>query len=226
MSSVGLLIFISVTFAACMFAQDELATFKTEAKSAFVWGEDAPSGAISSRIKDPLSGSETLKLKYGDIEVSSRIGFENPRKEQVAEVIGYTTTIVNNTAQKLSIQYREITVDGHIVQPLSISSGQRVRKRQTHTDPGTIAIGTLYCFSSGFLSLEKLLPMNNETSVLTVAPQRSLTVSSVIRDPRHYPLLCSVEGCFPKGTVRYSIQIAGHDYIFIWPGTWIASCGK
>lgn len=226
MSSVGILTIISFTFAACTFAQDDRATFKTEAKSAFVWGQDAPSGAISWRVKDPLLGCETLKLKYGGIEVSSRIGFEKPRKEQIEEVIGYTTTIVNNTVQRLSVQYGEVTVDGRIVQPLSILSGQRVRKKQNETDPGTIAIRTLYCFSSGFLSLDNLLPMNNETSPLTVAPQHSLTVSSVIRDPRHYPILCSVRGCFPKGTIRYSIQIAEHDYIFVWPGSSIASCGK
>jgi hypothetical protein len=144
----------------------------------------------------------------------------------MAEVIGYTTTIVNNTSQTMSVQHGEVTVDGHIVQPLSISSGQRAQKDKPTTDPGTIAIRTLYCFSSGFLSLEKVLPVNNETSALTVAPQQSLTVSSVIRDPGHYPILCSVDGCFPKGTVRYSIRIAGHDFIFKWPGSWIASCGK
>ena len=217
---------IFVAVAACTFAQEELATFKTAARSAFVWGRDVPSGAISSRVKDPLSGSETLKLRYGGLEVSSRIGFEKPRKEQAAEVIGYTTTVVNNTAEASSIQNGEITVDGHIVQPLSISSDQRARTTQSKSDQGTIAIKTLYCFSSGFLSLEKLVPMNNEASALTVPSQHSLTVSSVIRDPRPYPILCSVAGCFPKGTVRYSIQIAGHDFIFIWPGSWIASCGK
>jgi hypothetical protein len=226
MRSVSILTILSVTCAACTFAQDELATFKTEAQSAFVWGEDTPSGAVSWRVKNPLSGSETLKLRYGGIEVSSRIGFEKPQKEQMAEVIGYTTTIVNNTSQTMSVQHGEVTVDGHIVQPLSISSGQRAQKDKPTTDPGTIAIRTLYCFSSGFLSLEKVLPVNNKTSALTVAPQQSLTVSSVIRDPGHYPILCSVDGCFPKGTVRYSIRIAGHDFIFKWPGSWIASCGK
>lgn len=226
MSSVNILTILSFACAACTFAQDEIATFKTEAKSAFVWGQDAPSGAVSWRVKNPLSGSETLKIRYGGIEVSSRIGFEKPHKERMEEVIGYTTTIVNNTAQTMSVQAGEITVDGHIVQPLSISSGQRERKETTKTDPGTIAIRTLYCFSSGFLPLEKVLPMNNEASALTVDPQHSLTVSSVIRDPGHYPMLCSVNGCFPKATVRYSIRISGHDFIFIWPGGWIASCGK
>ena len=39
-------------FACYLFGQE----IKTEAVSAFVWGEDSPFGAISSIIQDPLTG--------------------------------------------------------------------------------------------------------------------------------------------------------------------------
>src|SRR6516164_7816640 len=39
-------------FTSCAFGQE----IKAEVMSAFVWGEDSPSGAISSTIRDPLTG--------------------------------------------------------------------------------------------------------------------------------------------------------------------------
>jgi hypothetical protein len=95
-------------------AQDDALIFKTEARSAFVWGEDVPSGAASSLVKDPMTGSAILKLRHAGIEVSSRIGFEK-RQGQIAEFIAYTTTIINNSNKNLPVKYGETTIDGHIV---------------------------------------------------------------------------------------------------------------
>lgn len=210
-------------FLLCSFAQEDAPTFKTQARSAFVWGEDGPSGAISSRLIDPLTGNEILKLRHAGIEISSRMGFEKLNREQSWEFIAYTSTIVNNTQERVSVKYGEITVDGRIVSPLSISD-RHYRHRQNKKE--SVKIATLYCFSSGFLSQENFLTVDDQLSGLTVEPRSSLTVSSIFRDPRHYSILCSVDGCLPKGVIRYSIHVGAHDYIFVWPGRSLVECGR
>ena len=218
---------IVLAFATTAIAQAQLTTFKTEARSAFVWGEDAPGGAVSWTIPDPLTGHEVLKLSYAGVEVSSRMGFEKLRKEQVGELIAYTTTIVNNTHAKLAVDYGGITVDGHIVLPLSLlPESKHAKGKRVNTTAETVVSGALYCFKSGFLLGEHFLPQPQPSLRLSVEPQTFLTVSSVIKDPRPYPMRCSIAGCFPTGTIRYSIRVGGHDYIFTWPGRSIAYCGR
>ena len=63
-----------LAFTISTFAQNDLPTFKAEAKSAFVWGEDNPPGAVSSSIRDPVTGNAIHTLSHGGIEVSSRQG--------------------------------------------------------------------------------------------------------------------------------------------------------
>lgn len=209
------------------FPQSDVPTFKAEVRSAFVWGEDVPAGAVSSTIKDPLTGTEILKLKHKDVEINSRMGFEKIRPEDVSEFIAYSATIVNNTQTELTIEQGGITVDGHLVSPLLVHASIKGTKKK-HPDKGTdvIDIQQLHCFDSGTLSSEKFFSQQQPSSAVIVEPQKSLTVSGVIKDPRHYPLLCSADGCFPKGMVRYSIRVGGHDYIFSWDGRSIANCGR
>ena len=57
-------------------AQDDLPVFKTEATSAFVWGEDSLRGAVSSSVLDPVTGNAIHRLNHGGVEVSSKAGFE------------------------------------------------------------------------------------------------------------------------------------------------------
>jgi hypothetical protein len=225
MKIAGILVLWSLASSPGAFAQEEAPTFKMEVRSAFVWGEDVPGGAVSWTAQDPLTGVGILKLRYAGVEVSSRMGFEKIRSEQVQEFIAYTTTIANSTNTTLSVEYVGMTVDGHTVPPLSIASKASDRKRPKN-QPNIVEIEKLYCFRSGFLSDTSFLPATGQPSGLTVAPQHSLTVSSVIRDPRHYPILCSTEGCLPKGTIRYGIRVGSHDFVFIWPGRSIANCGK
>ena len=205
----------------CLLAQEDIPTFKTQARSAFVWGEDTTSGAISSRVTDPLTRSETLKLRYAGVEVSSRMGFEKLQREQSWEYIAYSTTIVNNTDAGVAVKYGEITVNGRIVSPL-VASGTKSRQNTANT----FEMESLYCFSSGFLSHENVFTVREQSPGLIVQPQRSLTVSSVVRDPRHNSMLCSTDGCLPKGMFRYSIQVGAHDYVFIWPGRSLFNCGR
>jgi len=217
----------SVVITVGVFAQEETPTFKMEVKSAFVWGEDVPGGAVSWTAQDPLTGAGVLKLRYAGVEVSSRMGFEKIQSEQVQEFIAYTTTIANSTNSALSVDYGGMTVDGHLVPPLSTIPGSKALELKSRKNQrGLVQVEQLYCFSSGFLSEARFLPTNEQLSTLTVAPQHSLTVSGVIRDPRPYPILCSVEGCLPKGTIRYIIRVGSRDYVFIWPGRSIVNCGK
>lgn len=227
MKIAGILVLWSLAFSPGAFAQEEAPTFKMEVRSAFVWGEDVPGGAVSWTAQDPLTGVGIPKLRYAGVEVSSRMGFEKIRSEQVQEFIAYTTTIANSTNTTLSVEYLGMTVDGHAVPPLSIIRVSKASDlKRSKNLPNIVEIEKLYCFRSGFLSDTSFLPTNGQPSGLTVAPQHSLTVSSVIRDPRHYPILCSTEGCLPKGTIRYGIRVGSHDFVFIWPGRSIANCGK
>lgn len=227
MTTVKVLTLITLVVTLPAFGQGDVVTFRTEARNTFVWGSDAAGGAISSTIRDPLTGSEVLKLRHAGIEVSSRMGFEKLRSEDVGELIAYTTTIVNSTHAKVFVEYGGVAVDGHIVLPLfTISAGKQLTKKQLQANANIVDVRKLYCFASGFLSSENFFPANQPSLELTVDPQRSLTVSSVIRDPRHYPIRCSVEGCLPTGTVRYSIRVGGHDYIFSWPGRSLVNCGR
>jgi len=75
-------------------------------------GEDSPFGAISSIIQDPLTGYAIHKLRYGPIEVSSRIGFEGVSAYEVGTYVNYTTTIVNGSDSTLSIRTVESVLMG------------------------------------------------------------------------------------------------------------------
>ena len=216
-------LFILATYS---FAQDSLPIFKTEARSAFVWGEDVRSGAVSSLVKDALTGSEILKLTHAGIAVSSRIGFER-RQGEIGEFIAFTTTITNTSNQNLAVKYGETTIDSRIVIPLSIFSGiTKPRGKRLHVGPNSVDIAALYCFSSGFLTTGNFFPLPEQSGTLTVEAHSSVAVSTVIKDPRYYSILCSREGCLPKGTISYSIQVGTHDFIFRRPGRTLADCGK
>lgn len=218
-------LFLTLTLALSAFAQSEVATFKSEVRNTFIWGEDAPDGAESSSIKDPLTGSEILTLKHGGVEVSSRMGFQQ-LDGQVGELIAYTSTIVNETSATLAVQNGGVTIDGRIVPQLTVVTSHERIKRQLQKHIDAIETSRLSCFSKGFLASDNFFPHLEETLTLIVQPHTSLTVSSVIRDLRHYSLLCSVDGCFPKGTVRYSIHVGSHEYIFKWPGPSLVDCGN
>lgn len=217
--------FSSLVLLADALAQDDVATFKVNVRNAFVWGEDTPTGAKSWSVKDPLTGADTLKMSHQGVELSSRMGFEKPRADEAGEVIAFTTTIVNNTPTRLSVEAGEITVDGHLASLLSVDSSRKDQKSKKDRT-NVVHSGKLYCFTSGFLSSENFLSRVDPPRTWTVDPQTSLTVSGVFLDPRHYSLRCSVDGCFPKGSIRDAIHVGGHEYVFIWPGHSVVNCGR
>jgi len=71
-----------------------------------------------------------------------------------------------------------------------------------------------------------LFSADGASQTLNVSPKTALTVSSVVRDLRSYPLLCSVEGCHPVGTIRYYLTVNSQDYVFVWPGQSAIYCGN
>lgn len=208
------------------FAQSDVATFKVDSRNAFVWGEDMPSGAKSWSVKDPLTGTETLKLSHQGVEVSSRIGFEKLHPNAAVEFIAFSTTIVNNTQTRLSVEAGQIAVDGHLTSLLSVDLSSKGHKAAFNNRMNMVHAGELYCFTSGFLSSEHFLSMVLPPSGLIVDAGKSLTVSGVVRDPRHYSMLCAVDGCFPKGSLRYAIRVGDHEYVFTWQGRSISNCGR
>jgi hypothetical protein len=222
-------IFVLAVFAFTpgVFGQDGGPMIRAEVLSAFVWGEDSPSGAVSSTVRDPLTGNAIHTLSYAGIEVSSRIGFERASSDQVGTFLNYTTTIVNSTDATLSVRYGGISVDGHVTSPLwVVRAGEKLSKKERKSKPDAVELGKIHCLTSGFLPSDILFSANAPSRVLSVVPRAALTVSSVIRDPRNYhSVLCSVEGCFPTGTIRYYLRVDTKDYVFVWPGRSAIYCG-
>ncbi|HSZ00845.1 MAG TPA: hypothetical protein VK788_15205 [Terriglobales bacterium] len=215
-------------FAAYVFAQDSAPIIKSDVLSAFVWGDDSPSGAISTTIQDPLTGNTLHALSYNGIEVSSRMGFERVGADEVGIFLNYTATIVNGTDSTLSVRYGGISVDGRAASPFWIVPlDKKLSKKERKSKPDAVEFEKIHCIMSGFLSRDNFFSGNASSQVFTIAPGSALTVSSVIRDPRNYhSVLCSVEGCYPTGTMRYYLNVRNQDYVFVWPGRSAVYCGK
>jgi hypothetical protein len=215
------------TLTPSVFGQDGAPIIKAEVMSAFVWGEDSPSGAISSTMRDPLTGNAIHTLSYAGIEVSSRIGFERVGTDETGTFLNHKTTIVNSTDAMVSVRYGGISVDGHVASPLSVvPAGKKLSKKELKSKPDAVELGKIHCLTSGFLSGDNFFSANASSQVLTVVPRTSLTVSSIVRDPRRYhSVLCSVEGCYPTGTIRYYLTVNTQDYVFVWPGRSAVYCG-
>ena len=217
--AVALFVLTSTLFA---FAQDDAPVFKTEAASAFVWGEDDLSGAVSSSVTDPLTGNAIHKLSHGGVEVSSRAGFERLGAGKAGEALSFVTTIVNNTESTLSVRQGGASIDGRVALPLPVVfSKDGLNKKQRSQ---IWELGSMNCFSGGFIPTEVFLSPNASSKVL--APRNSLIVSSVVKDPRNYSVTCSAEGCFPKGTIRFFVTVNATDFVFVWPGRDVVYCGK
>ena len=228
MKEVCLLALSIFSLTSCVFGQSNPTTFKTEVKGAFIWGEDSPTGAVSSTIQDPLTGNAVRKLIYGGIEVHSQIGFERVGADEVGIFLNYTTTIINSTDSKVSVRYGGINVDGHLAEPLwVVPPGKKLSKSERKSKQDVADPSKMHCFTSGFLSNANVFSANSSSQPVTVTPGTASTVSSVVRDPRGYhAMLCSVEGCYPTGTVRYYLTINSQDYVFVWPGRSAVYCGK
>jgi hypothetical protein len=206
------------------FAQDEMPTFKAEAKSAVVWDKDALASATSSIVSDPLTGNEIHKLSSGGIEVSSRMGFERIRRSEAGKLLNYTTTIANNTDSDISVQYGGASVDGRVAMPLWVAdTNEGLNKRDRKN---VWELSKMHCFKSGFASRENFFSAHAPSKTFTVRAQTAVTISSVSKDPRWYPVQCSLDGCHVTGTIRYYITVNRKDFVFVWPGHSVVYCGE
>jgi len=213
-----------LAFTVLTFAQDELPTFTAESASALVWGEDNRFNVVSSIVRDPLTGMAIHKLSHAGVEVSSRSGFERIGHGAAGELLSVTTTIANNTESDLVVRRGGASVDGRVAFPLPVvptSKGLKKRERKQVWE-----LGKMTCFSSGFLANENYFTPNGSSKAFTVPARSTMTVSFVTKDPRNYPFRCSMDGCYPTGTMRFYITVNTTDYVFIWPGRSSVNCGK
>ena len=216
--------FALLAFTLLTFAQKDLITLKTDAASAYIWDEDNQPGAVSSSVRDPVTGNAIHKLSHAGIEVSSRAGFERIGSGKPGEYLSFTTTIVNSTEFEIVVRQGGVSVDGHVALPLPVTLNKKGLSKNERGQ--TWELAGMNCFSSGFLPNEIFLSPHAPKKVFTVAPKRALTVSVVTKDPRYYSILCSVDGCYPKGRARFSITINTTDFVFVWPGRSMVDCGK
>ena len=206
------------------FAQNDVPNFRAEGASAFVWGDDNYSSAVSSSIHDPVTGNVIHKLSHAGIEVSSQAGFESIGHGAVGELLSFTTTIANNTESELSVRRGGASIEGHVAFPLLVVPTNKGLTRRKRTQAWELTKMT--CFLSGFLARENYFSPNDSSRVLTVPAKSALKVSFITQDPRKYPFRCSMEGCYPTGTMRFYVTINTTDYIFVWPGRSSVNCGK
>lgn len=205
-------------------AQDNVPIFKAEATSAFVWGEDNLAGADSSTVQDPLTGNEIREITHGGIEVSSQARFELAGPGQAGELVSFTTTIVNSTNSGLSVTQAGASVDGYIALPFPIGLAEKQIINQGHSQAREKA--SLNCLTGGLSSREPLSNSNASLETVIVDPGKSATISFVTKDPRNYSVLCSIEGCYPKGAIRFVVTVESTDFVFIWAGRDMSHCAK
>jgi hypothetical protein len=90
----------------------------------------------------------------------------------------------------------------------------------------TWELARMHCFTSGSFPIQYFFSPNSSSNAFIVTPNTALTVSFVTKDPRNYSVLCSLEGCSPKGMIRYSVTVNATDFVFVWPGRDVVYCGR
>ncbi len=202
-------------------AQDEVTVFKTQATSAFVWGQNNISGVVSTSIQDPLTGNAIRSINHDGITVSSRAGFQRFKLGRAGELLWFTTTIVNRTESKLFVRQGRAVVDGPNLFPLPVVASKSVT-REERDQAHERAI--MSCFPSDPRPDQIVLSSETPSNIFTVIPGKVLTISLITQDPRYYSLLCSVEGCYPRGAIRFYVTVNSMDFVFIWPGREMSYC--
>jgi hypothetical protein len=177
---------------------------------------------MSGSIQDPLTGNEIRKISHGGIDVSSQARFELASLGQSGELVSFTTTIINSTNSDLSVTQAGASVDGYIALPFPVDlTAKRFKGRNQGREKGA-----LNCLTGGVPSGEILSSPKASSETVVANPGRSITISFVTKDPRNYSILCSVDGCYPKGAIRFFVTVNSTDFIFVWAGRTMAYCGK
>ncbi len=210
----------------CFCLGQETPTFRAETNSAFVWGQDSPTGAVSSTVKDPLTGNPIHKLTYRGIDVSSRAGWERQNWGQTT-VIPVTVSVVNNTDYPVTVQSGGASYGGYNAPLLYLASSKKSVPRESRKYVWETR--KMRCFTSGYFPSETLF--TGEGEALTVAPKRAVTMSFAAAVPREREFLgfdCVAPSgqCLPINEVRYYLRVNGKDYVFVWGGGSVPYCGK
>jgi len=117
-----------------------------------------------------------------------------------------------------------VSVDGHAALPLPVVVTKKGLSKKEREQVWELA--KMSCFSGGFLPDEDFFTPNVPSKAFAIAAKRALTVSFVTKDPRYYSILCSVDGCYPKGAIRFSVTVNSTDFVFVWLGRSMVNCGE
>lgn len=116
-----------------------------------------------------------------------------------------------------------MSIDGHSVLPLPVvlsKKGLTKKQRQQVWEPSP-----MNCFSGGFLANDLFFSPTSSSKEFAIAPKRALTVSFVAKAPRYSSMVCSVDGCHPKGTLRFSVTVNTTEFVSVWQGQSMVNCG-
>ena len=150
--------------------------------------------------------------------------FERVGSGAAGELLNFTTTIVNTTESEVIVRQGHASVDGHVALPLPVVMTKKGLNKRERKEVWELA--SMYCFSSGFLPNQEFFSPIASSTVFTVPRNKALTISFVTKDPRYSSVLCSVGGCYPKGTIRFSVTVNTTDFVFTWPGHSMVDCGR
>ena len=208
---------------AATLSQNIAPVFKVDARSALIWDHCTGETSECSIVRDPATGAELHRLTHGGIEITSRVGYESVHANSTAKLLIYTTIVTNNTDADVYAEYGGASVDSRSAPPLwLVQSEKEVPKRRQHE---AWEVGKMQCFTAHFGSSENIFSSHEPARRFMIRPGTAITISSVTQDPDSVPVLCSLDGCHIKGTIRYCIEVNETDYIFVWPGSQVAYCG-
>ncbi len=200
------------------FAQSETTTLRSITLSAVVWDENLPTPA-SSEIIDPVTGASVRSLTHDGIEVHSQAAFRLFRSGRAGELLTFLVTVVNNTDSDAVLTQAGLVIDGSLsLELLPETSG-------TRSDDRPKVEGSL-CMEPNVLSGDTPLRPLTRMKPSNIAPRMASTFRFVAKDPRNYSLLCSPEGCYPKGVMRFYATLNSTDYVFVWKGQALVNCGR
>jgi hypothetical protein len=207
-------------------AQDSTPTFRTEAESAFVWGQDAPAGALSSTVQDPLTGLARHKLAYKGVEVGSSTGYEDQWVQDSKLlrhgyiVVTTSTTIVNNTDYPVSIEYGDASANGHTAALIGDKTSKTIPRLDNKK------FDQLDCYRSSNLMKDAKL-VNRDPDInpkgspaamnrIVLPPKSAVTIAAATATPE--------VGSW-SGYYRYYVRVDHKDFVFPWPMSQMQPCG-
>jgi hypothetical protein len=223
---IGSLVISEIICAVCSFGQSDVPVVKVDVRSAFVWGQDSIGGAVSSTVRDPLTGGLFPKLTYRGIGLGVRIGYEHVREGQAGIVLEFSATVINNSGAEISARYGGTIIDGKPVGLSMVIADNQVHELARTAESIAVLSSRMYCFMSGFLPGETFATAATSSMTAEISSGTGFTLSYVVRDPRASAVLCSLHGCHPKGEIRSYLLVDGRDYVFVVPGSSIPYCGR